>query len=255
MTAFAPTLRGIIDRRILVNFHVRPDVFRSWLPSSFRPQLVKGWAMAGICLIRLKHVRPSGFPAACGLASENAAHRIAVEWVDHGVRREGVFIPRRDTSSTLQAFAGGRFFPGRHHLARFDAVEGKGKYQLRMRSNDCEATIEVRARRASKIPETSIFASLAEASEFFAGGSTGYSPTEKLGGYDGLELRVARWEVAPLEVESIKSSFFDDRNRFPSGTIHFDCALLMENIEHEWHVLPRRERRIHEANPTEPVHR
>lgn len=255
MTAFAPTLRGIIDRRILVNFRVRPDVVRSWLPSSFRPQLVKGWAMAGICLIRLKNVRPAGLPAAFGLASENAAHRIAVEWVDDGVRREGVFIPRRDTSSILQAFAGGRFLPGVHHIARFEVAEGHGEYQLRMRSHDGAATVELRARRAQKIPETSLFASLAEVSEFFARSSTGYSPTEKPGGYDGLELRTARWEVAPLEVESIKSSFFDDRNRFPSGTIHFDCALLMENIEHEWHVLPRRERRIHEANPTEPVHR
>jgi hypothetical protein len=255
MTAFAPTLRGIIDRRILVNFHVRPDVVRSWLPSSFRPQLVKGWAMAGICLIRLKNVRPSGFPAACGLASENAAHRIAVEWNEEDIICEGVFIPRRDTSSTLQAFAGGRFFPGKHHVARFDAAEGDGEYRLRMRSHDGVATVELRARRASKIPETSVFASLSEASEFFARGSIGYSATENPGCCDGLELRTVRWEVAPLDIEFVKSSFFDDQNRFPSGTIHFDCALLMENIEHEWHVLPRRERRIHEANPTEPVHR
>lgn len=200
--------------------------------------------MAGICLIRLKDVRPFGFPAACGVTSENAAHSIAVRWNDHGVSREGVFIPRRDTSSALQVFAGGRFFPGSHHLAQFNVSEGDGKYQLRMRSNDGATEVELQARLASTIPRTSIFASLAEASDFFARGVMGYSATENPDCCDGLELRTVRWEVAPLEVELVKSSFFDDPNRFPTGTIHFDCALLMENIEHEWHVLPRMEREV-----------
>lgn len=111
MKTVTPTMHGIIDRRILVNFRVRPDALRKLLPPYFRPKLIGGWAMAGICLIRLKDIRPQGFPAFCGLTSENAAHRIAVEWDGDGTAREGVFIPRRDTSSMLQAFAGGRFFP------------------------------------------------------------------------------------------------------------------------------------------------
>src|SRR5579863_10244070 len=93
----APVMRGIIDRRILVNFRVQPDVIRPLLPPKFHPKLVHGWAIAGICLIRLKHLRPPGFPTALGLNSENAAHRIAVEWNEDGVPREGVFVPRRDT--------------------------------------------------------------------------------------------------------------------------------------------------------------
>jgi hypothetical protein len=27
--------------------------------------------------------------------------------------------------------------------------------------------------------------------------------------------------------------------RVPAGAIHLDCALLMENIEHDWRTLPR----------------
>src|SRR5882757_5239213 len=80
-----PTMHGIIERRMLVNFRVRPDVVRPLLPEFFRPKLVNGWAMAGICLIRLKNMRPHGFPAACGLTSQNAAHRIAVEWDEAGI--------------------------------------------------------------------------------------------------------------------------------------------------------------------------
>lgn len=35
--------------------------------------------MAGICLIRLRDLRPGGAPTGLGLRTENAAHRVAVE--------------------------------------------------------------------------------------------------------------------------------------------------------------------------------
>jgi hypothetical protein len=35
----------------------------------------------------------------------------------------------------------------------------------------------------------------------------------------------------------MESSFFDDRNRFPAGSIEFDSALLMRGIKHEWRAL------------------
>jgi hypothetical protein len=239
MISITPTMHGLIDRRILVNFRVEADIVRKILPPHFRPKLVKGWAMAGICLIRLKDIRPSALPLPCGITSENAAHRIAVEWEQDGVTREGVFIPRRDTSSALQSFVSGRFFPGVHHTAEFEVTEANDEFRLHMHSCDDAVLVEVNARRTSEIPETSIFASLEEASEFFARGAVGYSATDDPNCCDGLELITSRWEVEPLEVQSLRSSFFEDKNLFPHGTVHFDCALLMRNIEHEWHVLPR----------------
>src|SRR5689334_16048143 len=106
-----PVIRGLIDRRILVNYRVNADLLASLLPTPFRPQIVHGFGMVGICLIRLRQVRPRGWPAWLGISSENVAHRAAVEWDDHGVIREGVFIRRRDTSSRLNSWAGGRLFP------------------------------------------------------------------------------------------------------------------------------------------------
>jgi hypothetical protein len=41
-----PVIRGLIDRRILVNFRVDPDVLTRLLPIPFRPKLVNG-CMAG----------------------------------------------------------------------------------------------------------------------------------------------------------------------------------------------------------------
>jgi len=39
-------------------------------------------------------------------------------------------------------------------------------------------------------------------------------------------------------MNSLRSNYFDDLNIFPAGSINFDCALLMRNIEHEWHGKP-----------------
>ena len=242
MKAIVPTTQGVIDRRILVNFRVQPGVIRKLLPPYFKPKLIKGWAMAGVCLIRLKDVRPNGLPATCGLTSENAAHRIAVEWDADGVLREGVFIPRRDTSSLLQAIVGGRLFPGIHHFSKFAVNEANNEFHVQMISSDGIASIDLHTSRAPKISRTSLFPSLAEASEFFARGSVGWSATKNPDCCDGLELHTSRWQVEPLEIQTLKSSFFDDPHLFPAGTIQFDCALLMQNIEHEWHVLPRMER-------------
>jgi len=131
-----PVLEGVIARRLLVNFRVAPDVLARVLPAPFHPQLVNGWGLAGICLIGLRAIRPRGFPAVLGLASENAAHRIAVEWLEGGMTRSGVYVPRRDTSTWLNAVVGGRVFPGVHHRAKFTVQETDGQVAVGLESAD-----------------------------------------------------------------------------------------------------------------------
>jgi len=71
---------GVVERRLLVNYRADPETTARLVPAPLRPQQVNGWAVAGICLIRLGRLRPRHVPAVLGLRSENAAHRIAVEW-------------------------------------------------------------------------------------------------------------------------------------------------------------------------------
>jgi hypothetical protein len=40
--------------------------------------------------------------------------------------------------------------------------------------------------------------------------------------------------VAPLAIERVSSSYFEDRTAFPAGSVTFDCALIMRNVAHEW---------------------
>jgi hypothetical protein len=231
-----PVIEGVIARRLLVNYRVTPHVLARILPAPFRPQLVDGWGFAGICLIGLRDVRPRGLPAPLGLASENAAHRIAAEWEDGGVTRTGVYVWRRDTNAWLTVAMGGRVFPGVHHRAEFTVHDADDQVAVSLVSADGDTRVSVTGRVANQLPANSIFPSVAAASAFFEGGSLGYSPSRQPGTYDGLELKTMGWQVAPLAVEQVTSTFFEDRTLFPPGSTQFDCALLMRNIAHEWHA-------------------
>lgn len=225
---------SVVERRLLVNYRIDPDVAAGLLPEPFRPQLAHGYAVAGICLIRLASTRPSGLPERLGLRSENAAHRFAVTWEDaDGATHDGVFVPRRHTSAMLNRIGGDRIFPGHHERARFNVDERDERVHLAF---DGDESVEVLARPAAEFEGSELFADLGEASRFFERGAVGYSPTRH-GGFDGLRLETSEWHVDPMHVETTRSSYFDDEWRFPPGTATFDCALLMRDIPVTWHAL------------------
>lgn len=229
-----PTIHGFIDRRILINFTADPNVVSKIVPAPFRPKIYKGKAIVGICLIRLKDVKPKGLPNIIGVNSENGAHRIAVEWEENGVTKEGVYVPRRDTSLLLNTLLGGRLFPGKHHLAKFNVREKEGNYHIDFLSSD-KTKISIDAQTTEQFDKNSIFETIENVSNFFEKGAIGYSPNQDK--FDGLQLQVYKWAVQPLDVINVQSSFFEDENLFPKGSVTFDNALLMTHIEHEWHSI------------------
>lgn len=238
MNLHFPVIQGIIDRRILANYRIEPNVLQKHLPAPFRPKLVNGWGIAGVCLIRLMETRPRFIPAGFGFSSENAAHRIAVEWDKEGQTHQGVYVPRRDTSSRLNSAIGGRVFTGVHHHAHFTVNEQNSHYSVKLDSDDNTLHMHIKAQETDTFPTTSVFPSLQAVSDFFEAGSLGYSPAKGDTHFDGLELDSFRWQVSPLDVTHIASSFFDDGELFPAGSIQFDCALLMQNIPHQWRARP-----------------
>jgi hypothetical protein len=235
-TLFA-AVHAVMERRILVNFRARPEVIAPLLPEPFRPKLINGCAMAGICLIRLQDMRPKWVPRPFGMSSENAAHRIAVEWTANGQTHEGVFIPRRDTDSLLNRIAGGRLFPGVHHPARFRCMQSESRFEVQLHSEDGEANVHVAAHLADVLAEGSVFGSLDKAVAFFRSGSCGWSPGNGDHRVEGVELWADDWTMHPLKIEHVESSFFDNQLRFPRGSVEFDCALLMRGVSHEWRAL------------------
>jgi hypothetical protein len=102
-------------------------------------------------------------------------------------------------------------------------------------SDDGDTRVSIDAALDDRLNSAALFNSLPEASAFFEAGAVGYSPSARAGVLDGLELRSEGWRVEPLRVERIESTFFADPARFPPGAVHFDCALVMRGIAHEWH--------------------
>ncbi len=223
-----------------MNYRVDPTVVQTVLPAPFRPKCVEGAAVAGICLIRLEAVRPKRLPGWLGISSENSAHRIAVEWDTEDGQTEGVFVPRRDTGSRLNALAGGRVFPGVHHLSRFTVRDEEGMISMKVEPKvEDTPLVELTVRESDTFPGDSVFSTLESSSAFFEAGCIGYSSRPSSCVMDGLLLDVKNWQVSPLEVERVHSAFFDDEDVFPSGSITFDHALLMRDIAHEWHSQPQ----------------
>jgi hypothetical protein len=232
------SIHGVIARRVLLNYRLDPAALRKVLPAPFRPKLYRGTGIGGVCMIRFHQLRPRMTPAWLGLGSENAAHRIAVEWEQDGALHEGVYIPQRNTNSWFNAVFGGRVFPGIFTRSRFEAHEDADAVRVRIVEEDGREQLAFAGRPASSLPASSVFPTLAEAAGFFSLGATGYSATRAPGHYHGMELRCPRWTIEPLHIEAVRSRFYEDAELFPRGAAEVDCALLMRDVDHEWHSRP-----------------
>lgn len=194
--------------------------------------VINGYASAGLCILRLRGVGLKGTPNIFRIASENAAHRFLVRWRAGEKMTHGVYIPRRDTDSKLNAWLAGGLSSWPHYLVRFQVDEANDAYEVRMSG---DAAFHVRAHLATSFPKDSMFDSLAHASAVFRHCTRGLSPSRKSNHFKVVRLDTFDWEVRPLRMSLLRSNFFSDESRFPKGSIEFDNALLMERVKHEWH--------------------
>jgi hypothetical protein len=225
------SIDSTIERRLLVNYRIDAEVVAKHLPRPLRPQLVRGYAVGGVCFIRLGGLRPARARRPLGLRTENVAHRFAVEWDDPTGTKVGVYVPRRDSNSWLTAAGGGRIFPGRHHLAHFEVEEKDLETSIVVSSFDRNLRLAVKAGPANEIGGV-LFESTEEAIEFFRRGCLGLSPQG--GSLGAVRLERERWTATPMRVEQIRSSLFEDLVQFPDGTCELDGALLMRNLPARW---------------------
>jgi hypothetical protein len=231
----APSVRSrtalvaTIERRLLVNYRVDPAALTRLLPDGLRPQLVDGSAVAGVCLLRMGGLRPGWVPRSLGWGGENAAHRIAVEWDGPAGVEHGVYIPIRHSASWVPVALGGRLMPGVHRHARFDVEEHDDRFRVSLAAPDVEVDVDV----SLDVPfrwRSSLFGSVDAASEFFRGGSVGWSPGHD-GRPEGLELRTDAWAVRPGHMHRVRSTFFD---ALPRDSAEFDDVLVMQRVPITW---------------------
>jgi hypothetical protein len=228
----AKTVACTIERRLLVNYRIDPEFVARLLPRPFRPQLVSGLAVGGVCFIRLGGLGAGRLPRVPGLVTENAAHRFAVEWDGAKGTQVGVYVPRRDTNSWITAAGGGKVFPGSYQLARFEVDEPGGQVRINVTSRHGQVQFAVTAAPAAAL-NSELFDTLDDAVNFFRDGALGFSPSAHADCLDGVRLHSSSWAAQPMRAQ-IRSSLFDDTALFPPGTCSLDCALVMRNLPARW---------------------
>lgn len=230
-----PRMASRIERRLLVNWRADPDVIAPLLPDPFRPQVLRGRAVVGVCVLELTGLRPAGLPEWVGVRTQSAAHRVAVVWDEDGRDRAGVYVLRRETSSRLARWAGGRAFPGVLGAARFEADDADDpRDHLRVAYTTSDGVAVDVAGSISPRLDSDLFTDLDKASAFFRGGSVGYSPCRNGCTVEGIALQSADWSMEPVALEHAHSSFWDDHHRFPAGSVQLDSALLMRDLAVHW---------------------
>lgn len=222
------TLRGRMQRRLLLSYRVDEGVARRLIPEPFRPQLVGGSAVGGICMIALAEVRPGWVRPALGVSTQSVALRFAVEWDDGDLVRQGVYVTERHSSGRVPVIGGGRVFPGVQRRARFDVDDGDRRFRVRMTAPDARVDVDV---QLTEEWNSSLFDTVDDASDFYRNGAIGWSPGRGGRAAEALELTSDRWAVSAGRVTALSSSFFD---ALPRGSAVFDSALVMRDIPVLW---------------------
>lgn len=233
-----PLITGILDRRILLNYTLDPVHLEKFLPAPFKPRLYRGLGVGGVCMIRFAGLRPRFAPEFLGIDSENAAHRIAVEWEAGGKKFEGVYIPKRSTASTFNYLVGGRIFPGVFQMSKFEGIEVPPNYRLTIGENNSAPIVRFNGDVSDELSPGSVFPSLEAASDFFAKGAVGYSLSGDKSHFQGMELRLLEWDIKPMKINDAFVKLFEGSKHFPAGAAKLDGAMLMRGLRHEWHKIP-----------------
>jgi len=119
----------------------------------------------------------------------------------------------------------------------FQVAEGNGCLGVSVLTENRRADVSFDSGYPGRWRGTPLFGDMDEASQFFERGDCGFSSRLRGGGLEGMWLRSLRWDMIPLFVRRVRTAFFEDPERFPRGSVEFDCALLMRGIPHDWHPL------------------
>ncbi|GAA2031469.1 hypothetical protein GCM10009839_34220 [Catenulispora yoronensis] len=125
-------------------------------------------------------------------------------------------------------------------------------------SHDGAMSVAFNGTQTAAMPAGSVFTGADSASAFFHCASIAHSPSSSSLGGDGsqpgahadadhtahasadhtahttLRMVTPPWRGIPVQAAYVQSSFFEDRSRFPPGTVEFDSAIAMHEVPARW---------------------
>lgn len=229
----SPAIRGVVERRILVNYRVDVETLDTVLPEPFRGREAgeSGKGIGSLCFMRINDARLRFTPKSTGVSVETMTHRISAERENNGETEHCVYVPRRDVSSEFCAAVGRSALPTDLNCADFRVEERNGVFRIRVDCGEEYAGVEAHETESNEVEGGSVFDSIESASEFFCEAGVRYSPSGER--YDSIEFCPREFKMKPVKVKELQSSYFE---RLEGAEL--DSAFSMEDIEHEWR--PRR---------------
>lgn len=228
--SMSPAVRGVVERRLLVNYRVEVENLDAVLSEPFRGREVGGSGMGigSVCLTRVENARPRFAPGFLGIPVETATHRVYARV--EGSDDHCVYVPRRDVSSGFHAFVMGSLLPTEFDRCEFRTEERDRKSLIKVDCGDEVVGILFQETERDEVNEDSVFYSLESASVFLCEGGVEYGLSGDV--YSGVETCPQEKDLKPVDVKEERSSYF--------GKIgaEFDSAFRMEEVEHVWE--PRR---------------
>ena len=221
-------MRDNIQKQILINYRVSPDALQNFLPESLQPFIYKNWAHAGICLLNTKKLNSDWLPNWIRNNSWYVAHYFIVSKDE----QPACYIPRNDTSSFLNLLTGSRILAGSTKMAKIEVCDDQHQLNIQVKSKDKTFSIDYRGIRSQNLPDSSVFANLREATEFFNHEKCQYSHKLKSYSSKGPSTMDEDWNVTPLATSSSTSTLFEAI--FPAESYEFDHAICMENTQTDW---------------------
>jgi len=102
-----PNVRGVVDRRILVNYRVPAGSLAEALPEPFRPKEAEdGCGPGSVCIMRMKNERPRLLPSALGATVESVYDAVELRPYDRSMKPAKTINVK---SSYSEAFEGSGF--------------------------------------------------------------------------------------------------------------------------------------------------
>jgi len=221
-----PAIRGVVDRRILINYRVPIASLEDEVPDPFRPtEVADGWGFGSVCIMRLKNERPRFVPSMFGTSLETITHRISVERDDGDGTMSCVYVPRRDTPSQMGSLVVGGLMPGMGNNVSLETDERGDRHHVRV---DCgEGSVRASVEEGGALPSDSVFDSVQEAKGFFLEACVRYSPSGTR--HEAVEFCPYNRNMSALKPINVESRHFEGIE----GS-ELDSAFLMKGIKHEW---------------------
>ncbi|MCB9907881.1 MAG: hypothetical protein H6830_09210 [Planctomycetes bacterium] len=243
-----PSLRGRCPRRALIAWRLDPVVARRLVPAPLRPKLLQGAAIGAVDCLRLERLRPRLMPPALGLSMELCAHIIAVEWVADGVRRDGLYVLRRDVEVRGLGRAAGLLLPGNPQPAHIRVQPEVAGLQLACHSLDGRSQIDVGGQVSEAWIQSTLFGDAAHMLRVLGNRSGGFLAFDEAGHGSLVELDTKPERAEVLALQRAHSSLFEGE-LVPKGAAIPDAALLLRDLVCVW----RSQGRVLRAERPSPV--